>query len=1697
MGAKHFLAVATEWDSGCGGLSTFNRELCIALADLGQRVTCFVPEADGATVARAKRHLVDLVSAPPMPALGWKELLLLPPQGIDSVDIILGHGHITGGQAVALRAHRFTAAQYVHFIHMDSKAIEWHKDPREEDEDTAERAEERFKAELALSKHASLVVAVGPRLHKWFATYLSSGGTRVHEFIPGLSTNTHKHGALPAASCLVLGRADEVSLKGIDVAAEALELARATNAPFSRDVRFTVRGVPPRASDKLMLRLRAIAPKVAVDLEPFTSNREEVLESIRRSALVLMPSREEGFGLAGLEAIGEGVPVLITRASGLAEAMEAHAREHAAAHIIDVDDPRSELAKRICGVIEDQASACDRVTALRDAMAPVFSWERSTKKLLAALDPVSPPPSPPPPAGDGADDAIGELAFRLLKASEALLRWPQRLPAGEWVPRHQEAMLHARLATATAPIALLGPPGCGKSALLARLGERLRAEGVALLAIKADLLPREVFDEASLAQAIGLEGVSISGAVEALAQVRQVVVLIDQLDAVSASIDVETARLTVLLDLISRLAKVSNARILLSCRAFDFSHDARFRTLAVEGVELEPLGKHDVDEVLVGHGIDPQTVTPKLAALLQVPHWLKIFLQLYERAPRLSSSESRHALLEEFWRQRVLAGGPQLEPAALEIAHRMASREELWVARAGLKEFESEIGELEQFDVLRLDAGGLRLSFAHQTLFEFALAKALPATRGALTALVEKRRGSLFVRPLVASALAYLRDVDPERYHAELESLWAAPTLRRHLREMLLAFLGQQTPSLREQAIVLDAANGSLRGSALAAIAGRPSWFASLQASHLPGWMAGGAGFDLAALLQAALPFAHSRVVELLARYWRDDAKKHDVIATILYSASTWDESTMQLATHLIESDGLAEHLVGGMIAAARKVEGSGGAALLTGVALRTRLSRLRSAPPPKTVIPPDATDIDRMRLMMDREPRRSFEVLLKHANGMHGLADTAKAEPAAFLEHVWPWFVAVVSMIADEEERDDENMYRQDHSLATDPHDHGPANHLPQALGIALRHLATSSPSVFDKFVLSEAEHQLMAVHRLLARALTDEAATRARLAVRYLLGDPRRLSIGGYDVDDDTRRLLRAVAPHVDPPEMMQLEQAIRTSAWADEKSPSRSIEARRAAGQLNRDHRIRLWLAIGPERLTDETRSYFEQEARARPRAEEPIVTFTSGTIASPVSLDQMRRMRDQDLLALFATLPDRSDFDHPTRPLVGGSVQASRVFGDLVKADAPRYASLLLNFPTTNQRPAAHGIEGLAQGGLPLEKVEEIVTELHSRGFDAPEFRLLVAYALERRFSPREEMNCATAELLETWLGDSDPGDDRRAAHRAQPQPGPILWGWMGGGLLPGGNYPTLAAMTAGFLRRTEPQYRAWLEVLERHLARREDTAVWCALTPWLPFVVSAGAERGEAFLEQLFATHPGLLGRREGVRLIAETHSWVDGETLRTWMHAVRASGASFADQAYGELLGLLSTRPSAVEWIRDAVESSFTESSCALGLTFAAAHLWNEASRRPSATDLLVRLVPLAQSPLRRDALMKSFDSARILPADAATKRVLEALAANPAVLKGDSVRFVEHLRALLPFEASTIAALATAFVEENGDARGARFWYSGKELTDIAVTLQRLSPDLRDRGLTLFEKLLEQRSSAPHEVLREIDERRREDGAA
>ena len=70
----------------------------------------------------------------------------------------------------------------------------------------------------------------------------------------------------------------------------------------------------------------------------FNESREKLADLFREVVLAIMPSRTEGFGLASLEALSAGLPVLVSGNSGLAEALKKV--PHGSSCVVMSDDPK-------------------------------------------------------------------------------------------------------------------------------------------------------------------------------------------------------------------------------------------------------------------------------------------------------------------------------------------------------------------------------------------------------------------------------------------------------------------------------------------------------------------------------------------------------------------------------------------------------------------------------------------------------------------------------------------------------------------------------------------------------------------------------------------------------------------------------------------------------------------------------------------------------------------------------------------------------------------------------------------------------------------------------------------------------------------------------------------------------------------------------------------------------------------------------------------------------------------------------------------------------------------------------------------------------------------------------------------------------------------------------------------------------------
>jgi glycosyltransferase involved in cell wall biosynthesis len=145
----------------------------------------------------------------------------------------------------------------------------------------------------------------------------------------------------------------------------------------------------------LRLKLQQIAGEKRARIIPrnFTSSADKIAQDLIQSSVLLMPSRAEGFGLVGLEAISLGIPILITSESGLAELLEEIVPELCKDWIVPVRDDLAqdglEWSQRLEIIVANRDAAFERAWKIRSELASRLSWTQSAKGLLDLVATVS------------------------------------------------------------------------------------------------------------------------------------------------------------------------------------------------------------------------------------------------------------------------------------------------------------------------------------------------------------------------------------------------------------------------------------------------------------------------------------------------------------------------------------------------------------------------------------------------------------------------------------------------------------------------------------------------------------------------------------------------------------------------------------------------------------------------------------------------------------------------------------------------------------------------------------------------------------------------------------------------------------------------------------------------------------------------------------------------------------------------------------------------------------------------------------------------------------------------------------------------------------------------------------------------------------------------------------------------------------
>ena len=115
----------------------------------------------------------------------------------------------------------------------------------------------------------------------------------------------------------------------------------------------------------------------------FDDNREVLTNLFCEVDLAIMPSRTEGFGLPGLEALSAGLPVLVSGNSGLGEALKEVPLGSQC--VVDSEDSK-DWAREIRDVRQKRRKVrLSEAKLLREHYAKAYEWEKPCTVLVKKM----------------------------------------------------------------------------------------------------------------------------------------------------------------------------------------------------------------------------------------------------------------------------------------------------------------------------------------------------------------------------------------------------------------------------------------------------------------------------------------------------------------------------------------------------------------------------------------------------------------------------------------------------------------------------------------------------------------------------------------------------------------------------------------------------------------------------------------------------------------------------------------------------------------------------------------------------------------------------------------------------------------------------------------------------------------------------------------------------------------------------------------------------------------------------------------------------------------------------------------------------------------------------------------------------------------------------------------------------------------
>lgn len=383
-----------------GGIDVFNQKLCEAMGYVMKReeavVVCLVigeRAVEDGVIKRARDCNVIVVSYVPEESEPEEDICKNAADkladNVSGVEFIwIGHDIKSGERACAM-AKLWGNNQCAVIMHTDYYRI--HADRRDnvirrkDGEDNAGKANRQ--RNLAVS--ANYVFCVGPKMYRKFSWLNRENHEKAFQIIPGLeehqTENEERNINIMIAGRFYGGAEKQKNWENTCKAiVDALDKLADKGMDVSEFV-IVVYGFDPEMSDEDLRELQEIENRKfstgirpVIQLKRFDSSRREYLQELGRSAVFVMGSEQESFGMVAWEALALEVPIVISKSSGLYEYLD-----NELGYLLEglcgafpANRKRTIrcMGKSIAGILKDLPKMKKATELLRDKMS-INKWE--------------------------------------------------------------------------------------------------------------------------------------------------------------------------------------------------------------------------------------------------------------------------------------------------------------------------------------------------------------------------------------------------------------------------------------------------------------------------------------------------------------------------------------------------------------------------------------------------------------------------------------------------------------------------------------------------------------------------------------------------------------------------------------------------------------------------------------------------------------------------------------------------------------------------------------------------------------------------------------------------------------------------------------------------------------------------------------------------------------------------------------------------------------------------------------------------------------------------------------------------------------------------------------------------------------------------------------------------------------------------